>query len=71
MHFGGWLVVMLVFAAVGFLGNSTPALWIRWAVWVGGPVYFILIFLAPFGIGPLAKRLTKAALDDERDSWRN
>ena len=32
-------------------------------------VYFGAIGLAPFGIGPLGRKLTRAAKEDERDSW--
>jgi hypothetical protein len=31
----------------------------------------VLIMLAPFGIGPFGRELTRAALQDERAEWRH
>jgi hypothetical protein len=38
--------------------------WIRWPGWICGVIYFVLLSLAPFGIGALGRRLSEAARID-------
>ena len=62
-----WVAWLATIALVHCLTAGTRLWWIRWPFWIGLFIYFVLIFLAPFGVGPLGPMLSEAARLDERD----
>lgn len=71
-HYGRTLTIIVgCFLAGIAIQRFTSSPWIRWSLILVMLVYVIKAFLAPFGYGRDGRELTKAALEDERASWRN
>lgn len=70
-HGGRFLLLVGTMLAIGWLAGNGPGRWLAYAVQAVVLIYFALIFVAPFGVGPLGKEMSAAARQDERSSWRD
>ena len=70
-HGGRFLLLWAAMLGIGWLGGNGPGRWLTYLAQAAVLVYFALIFVAPFGVGPLGKEMPAAARQDERSSWRD
>jgi len=73
-HFCIWIAGIVALYALNRYGPSVlPPPVVRvlsWSATLGMMVYFVLLFVAPFGLGPWGKTLSDVARQAERDRWR-
>src|SRR5881227_1164334 len=63
------LFALLIGLGIGGPRLSLPR-WILQVGFAGWALWVVALILAPFGIGPLGRSLSRAVQADERDSWR-
>jgi hypothetical protein len=69
-HFAIWIALFLALLALPRFARGPIADFMRSFGWYGLIIHFVILSLAPFGVGPLGKQLSNAVKKDERDSWR-
>jgi multisubunit Na+/H+ antiporter MnhG subunit len=68
-HFAGYLALALVTFAVQRLNFGVATWFVSRVGWVALVIYFLLMALGMFGIGPIGQTMAAAANEDGRVPW--